>query len=213
MYSTNQPKSPLVAGQEVPATGIPIASPNQQYHPPPPTTQSTYVQSPAPVGHQQHAAAGTRVGRWSTGLFDCFSDVPNCCITFWCPCITFGQIAEIVDQGSTFNDDVLSILRSEWSPVRGAGLGDRVRLSLLLFLSIQIEESIHVGGWTMLRLLRSFLLRGLRLVSRISRAQEPRIRHVPRMAWKHDEDAKPAAGNGAAADGSNGGNGHEKIKS
>ena len=38
---------------------------------------------------------------WSSGLCDCFSDVNNCCITFWCPCITFGQIAEIVDKGST----------------------------------------------------------------------------------------------------------------
>ncbi|KAF4355424.1 hypothetical protein CsatB_022080 [Cannabis sativa] len=38
---------------------------------------------------------------WSTGLCDCFSDVKNCCITMWCPCITFGQIAEIVDKGST----------------------------------------------------------------------------------------------------------------
>ncbi|KAG8382726.1 hypothetical protein BUALT_Bualt05G0107300 [Buddleja alternifolia] len=38
---------------------------------------------------------------WSTGLCGCFSDVPNCCLTFWCPCITFGQIAEIVDKGSS----------------------------------------------------------------------------------------------------------------
>ncbi|KAL8157600.1 cell number regulator 2-like [Apium graveolens] len=38
--------------------------------------------------------------KWSTGLFDCFSDVPNCCLTCFCPCITFGQIAEIVDKGS-----------------------------------------------------------------------------------------------------------------
>ncbi|XP_065631185.1 cell number regulator 2-like, partial [Quercus suber] len=28
-------------------------------------------------------------------------DVGNCCITYWCPCITFGQIAEIVDRGTT----------------------------------------------------------------------------------------------------------------
>ncbi|KAL2545984.1 protein PLANT CADMIUM RESISTANCE 2-like [Forsythia ovata] len=40
-------------------------------------------------------------GRWSSGLCDCFSDVPNCCITCWCPCITFGHIAEITDRGST----------------------------------------------------------------------------------------------------------------
>ncbi|CAE5957514.1 unnamed protein product [Arabidopsis arenosa] len=40
-------------------------------------------------------------GEWSTGFCDCFSDCKNCCITFWCPCITFGQVAEIVDRGST----------------------------------------------------------------------------------------------------------------
>ncbi|KAK9115154.1 hypothetical protein Syun_021951 [Stephania yunnanensis] len=41
------------------------------------------------------------LGPWSTGLCDCFDDVHNCCITCWCPCITFGQIAEIVDRGSS----------------------------------------------------------------------------------------------------------------
>ncbi|XP_048613117.1 protein PLANT CADMIUM RESISTANCE 2-like [Brassica napus] len=40
-------------------------------------------------------------GEWSTGFCDCFSDCGNSCITCWCPCITFGQVAEIVDQGST----------------------------------------------------------------------------------------------------------------
>ncbi|CAL4968605.1 unnamed protein product [Urochloa decumbens] len=38
---------------------------------------------------------------WSTGLFDCFDDVESCCVTMLCPCITFGQVAEIVDHGST----------------------------------------------------------------------------------------------------------------
>uniref|UniRef100_A0A7N0UBI2 Uncharacterized protein n=1 Tax=Kalanchoe fedtschenkoi TaxID=63787 RepID=A0A7N0UBI2_KALFE len=38
---------------------------------------------------------------WSTGLCDCCQDASNCCITCWCPCITFGQISEIVDQGSS----------------------------------------------------------------------------------------------------------------
>lgn len=38
---------------------------------------------------------------WSSGLCDCFSDYKNCCITCWCPCMTFGQIAEIVDKGSS----------------------------------------------------------------------------------------------------------------
>ncbi|OVA12241.1 Uncharacterized protein family Cys-rich [Macleaya cordata] len=38
---------------------------------------------------------------WSTGLCDCLDDVNNCCITCWCPCITFGQVSEIVDKGSS----------------------------------------------------------------------------------------------------------------
>ncbi|KAL8172080.1 hypothetical protein V2J09_023884 [Rumex salicifolius] len=47
----------------------------------------------------QHVALGE--GQWNTGLCDCCDDVPRCCLTFWCPCITFGQVAEIVDKGST----------------------------------------------------------------------------------------------------------------
>ncbi|GAB4838953.1 Protein CADMIUM RESISTANCE 2 [Ancistrocladus abbreviatus] len=59
-------------------TGIPV---NQPYSPPPATLGGG--------------------GQWSTGLCDCCSDVPRCCLTCWCPCITFGQIAEIVDKGTS----------------------------------------------------------------------------------------------------------------
>nr|AAD02554.1 PGPS/D12 [Petunia x hybrida] len=38
---------------------------------------------------------------WSSGICDCFQDVKGCCLTCWCPCITFGRIAEVADQGST----------------------------------------------------------------------------------------------------------------
>ncbi|KAG2321349.1 hypothetical protein Bca4012_055618 [Brassica carinata] len=38
---------------------------------------------------------------WSTGFCGCFSDCSSCCMTCCCPCVTFGRIAEIVDQGSS----------------------------------------------------------------------------------------------------------------
>lgn len=38
-------------------------------------------------------------GEWSSDLFDCTTDVPQCCLTLWCPCITFGQNSEIIDRG------------------------------------------------------------------------------------------------------------------
>eukprot|EP00253_Pinus_taeda_P036720 PITA_36720 len=38
---------------------------------------------------------------WTAGLCGCGDDCGSCCLTCWCPCITFGQIAEIVDSGST----------------------------------------------------------------------------------------------------------------
>ncbi|KAL9691454.1 hypothetical protein QQ045_011878 [Rhodiola kirilowii] len=36
---------------------------------------------------------------WSTGLFDCHEDEPNAVMTAFLPCLTFGQIAEVMDQG------------------------------------------------------------------------------------------------------------------
>ncbi|MCL7048837.1 hypothetical protein MKW94_016643 [Papaver nudicaule] len=36
---------------------------------------------------------------WTTGLFDCMEDPNNALITFIAPCFTFGQIAEIIDEG------------------------------------------------------------------------------------------------------------------
>ncbi|KAL7149510.1 hypothetical protein ABFS83_05G045400 [Erythranthe nasuta] len=79
------PPAAYYGGHQPPAQGVPV--PPHNVRPPPP-----------PAAHHVH---GGVPGPWSTGLCDCFSDVSNCCITCWCPCITFGQIAEIVDRGST----------------------------------------------------------------------------------------------------------------
>ena len=48
---------------------------------------------------------GTMVGvpppQWSTGLFECFDDPQTFIITFFAPCVTFGQIAEMVNRGNS----------------------------------------------------------------------------------------------------------------
>ncbi|KAH7839150.1 hypothetical protein Vadar_000473 [Vaccinium darrowii] len=73
----------------------------QPPYPPQPYVQPPYA--PQPYAQPQYGgpSGGNASGVWSSGLCDCCDDVPNCCITFWCPCITFGRIAEIVDKGST----------------------------------------------------------------------------------------------------------------
>ncbi|MCL7049057.1 hypothetical protein MKW94_025355 [Papaver nudicaule] len=38
---------------------------------------------------------------WSTGLFSCHENMTNALQTAFFPCVTFGQIAEIVDEGQT----------------------------------------------------------------------------------------------------------------
>ncbi|KAI3453153.1 hypothetical protein Pfo_009816 [Paulownia fortunei] len=81
---------PHYGGQQPPPIDIPV--------PPPSNYQFVDNIQPPPPALQVH---GGVPGRWSTDLCDCFFDVPNCCLTWWCPCITFGQVAEIVDRGST----------------------------------------------------------------------------------------------------------------
>ncbi|KAD4983115.1 hypothetical protein E3N88_19786 [Mikania micrantha] len=52
-------------------------------------------------------------GQWSTGLCDCGEDCSNCCLTFWCPCITFGRIAEVLDKGTTCKRPCSCMYRSK----------------------------------------------------------------------------------------------------
>ncbi|KAL4319965.1 hypothetical protein GQ457_18G023160 [Hibiscus cannabinus] len=152
--------------QHAPTTGFPVAAATNYQYP----TQN-YMQPNSQVP-------------WSTGLLDCFSDVPNCCITFWFPCITFGQIANIVDRGSVRN------LRGMRGTVRSHQNIHGVPLLFLLLLPLQNEEAVPVGTASLQRFLHPFLVRGLRLVPRVSRAQKPRLPHVPRMAREHGDAAK-----------------------
>ncbi|XP_030529204.1 protein PLANT CADMIUM RESISTANCE 2-like [Rhodamnia argentea] len=74
--------------------------------PPPPPADGIPVQPDyygAPNNPQPAAGLHARPINnvpWSSGLFHCFEDLPTCCLSFWCPCVTFGRIAEIVDNGT-----------------------------------------------------------------------------------------------------------------
>ncbi|KAB2633706.1 cell number regulator 2-like [Pyrus ussuriensis x Pyrus communis] len=50
----------------------------------------------ATYGYQQQGPP-----QWTTGLCGCFEDPGSCMMTCCCPCITFGQNAEIIDKGTT----------------------------------------------------------------------------------------------------------------
>uniref|UniRef100_A0A804NSM9 Cell number regulator 2 n=1 Tax=Zea mays TaxID=4577 RepID=A0A804NSM9_MAIZE len=71
------------------ATGIPFSGGGGYYQAGGAMAAAFAVQAQAPVA------------AWSTGLCNCFDDCHNCCVTCVCPCITFGQTAEIIDRGST----------------------------------------------------------------------------------------------------------------
>ncbi|XP_044478268.1 protein PLANT CADMIUM RESISTANCE 2-like [Mangifera indica] len=46
-------------------------------------------------------SANPKLEAWSSGLCDRFSNCSTCWLTIWCPCITFGRVAEIADRGYT----------------------------------------------------------------------------------------------------------------
>ncbi|KAJ7954679.1 Plant cadmium resistance 2 [Quillaja saponaria] len=58
--------------------------------------------------------------KWSADLFECGEDVPTCCMTCFLPCVTFGQIAEVLDEGKTscvgqgFAYGLLMIIQCHW---------------------------------------------------------------------------------------------------
>nr|KAJ0228648.1 hypothetical protein LSAT_V11C100003340 [Lactuca sativa] len=51
---------------------------------------------------------------WSTGLFQCTSNIKNCFVTTLCPCITFGEIAEILTEGHTLNFSFTMEMDAAW---------------------------------------------------------------------------------------------------
>ncbi|KAI3863199.1 hypothetical protein MKW92_044402 [Papaver armeniacum] len=81
------PTSPYLQQQPgYPTAGVPMQQVPQMY-----ATRPPPYQPPKPPG----------TNAWTTGLFDCMDDPNNALITFCVPCFTFGQIAEIIDEGQT----------------------------------------------------------------------------------------------------------------
>ncbi|KAL7114688.1 hypothetical protein ACP275_04G137900 [Erythranthe tilingii] len=88
-YSEQQPPPPFSVVQPVPGGGtipVPGASPTHAFG----TSPAPPVFTPPIPDHE-----------WKTHLFDCMSDPQNAIITLCFPCVTFGQIAEILDAGRT----------------------------------------------------------------------------------------------------------------
>ncbi|CAL9770539.1 unnamed protein product [Musa acuminata subsp. burmannicoides] len=94
-----------------PATGRPVG-PVKGYPPtvvfpptqprPPRVVHGSQAQLPQPRPQPLPAPSPIAYGNpWSTGLFDCEGDSTNTVMTAFFPCVTFGQIAEILDQGRT----------------------------------------------------------------------------------------------------------------
>ncbi|XP_009604568.1 protein PLANT CADMIUM RESISTANCE 7-like [Nicotiana tomentosiformis] len=71
--------------------------PTQQLHPPYRSSGSSVYVQRAPIGITKPMQETT----WSTNIFACCRDPKNCLKTCFCPCITSGQIAEIVSEGRT----------------------------------------------------------------------------------------------------------------
>ncbi|KAE8716072.1 hypothetical protein F3Y22_tig00110156pilonHSYRG00324 [Hibiscus syriacus] len=92
-YHTTSPMSPMPQSHPnvVPTTGslhggVPVGTPVQ--HPP----------MPSPLIKPVHNVP------WTVGLFDCMEDPTITLITAVFPCVTFGQIADVLDNRNTSNN-------------------------------------------------------------------------------------------------------------
>ncbi|CAH8260953.1 unnamed protein product [Arabidopsis lyrata] len=89
--------------------GRPGGQPNEAQPPPVQPTVNRNNQGDSQngaIGHQANIRTGIPFNnqtqnRWSSNLFDCMNDSENAVITCLAPCVTLGQIAEIVDEGAT----------------------------------------------------------------------------------------------------------------
>ncbi|EQC37825.1 hypothetical protein SDRG_04849 [Saprolegnia diclina VS20] len=68
--------------------------------PPTSATTKTVTTTTVPEGMKVDAN-NLVVGQWKAGIFDCFTDVmPNCCMAYWCPCVSLAQIVHRIGFGA-----------------------------------------------------------------------------------------------------------------
>ncbi|KAM0069870.1 putative PLAC8 motif-containing protein [Helianthus debilis subsp. tardiflorus] len=72
----------------------PMFFPNPGGIPPP------YPRPPFMMGHESLLYQNQRHS-WAIGLCDCFSDLKITFLVLFCPCVAFGKIAEIINEGET----------------------------------------------------------------------------------------------------------------
>ncbi|KAK4762575.1 hypothetical protein SAY86_008343 [Trapa natans] len=80
-------------------------------------------------------------GQWSAGLCDCFSEFRLFCLSSWCPCITFGQVSEIIDRG-TSSCEVNCRIHFAILCITGMQLG----LHIFILVPYKDEGAVQFGG-------------------------------------------------------------------
>ncbi|KAI3681976.1 hypothetical protein L2E82_50286 [Cichorium intybus] len=73
---------------------MPIFWPNSGGLPPP-------YPPPSAVGQEPIYYPNNQAQSWAIGLYDCYSDFKISFLVLLCPCVAFGKIAEIVNEGET----------------------------------------------------------------------------------------------------------------
>ncbi|KAJ8646671.1 hypothetical protein MRB53_008419 [Persea americana] len=86
-----------------------------------------YPNNPQTYEKHQTPPSGAIPGQWSSGLCDCCNDPSNCLLTCCCPCVTFGQIAEIIDRGTTLHEQKFQRRNGEEQALKVTSEGGRGR--------------------------------------------------------------------------------------
>ncbi|XP_073038272.1 protein PLANT CADMIUM RESISTANCE 7-like [Primulina eburnea] len=94
----NEPQVQETIGDSFPESEQPVTKPRSQA----PSNNKPQKNSPHTGGGEEDDDLIVLNNKaWNSNLFDCMNDPQNALITACFPCITFGQIAEILDSGNT----------------------------------------------------------------------------------------------------------------